>query len=264
MLRFQKLQATGNDFLILEGNPAELSEEQRRRLCDRHFGIGADGIIAVEPIKLLPTSSRGILRMRYWNADGREGTFCGNGARAAAWIGYQQWRLQKLLLNAADGLHKALLLSTEPPLISVQLFVYQIPVSLGRGRWFVHTGSPHVLIETGREDLERVRLLEEAPPLRWDTTHDLGGVNVSFFASNGEGKWKIRTYERGVEAETLSCGTACVALAALTGMNQIQIETKGGLLRICRVSKREFWLIGPVDAVFHGCYTGSLEPLSYF
>lgn len=104
MLRFRKFQAAGNDFIVLESSPAGLSVAQRRRLCDRHLGIGADGLVQVEA---------GVFH--YWNADGQVGTFCGNGARVAAWLEYERTTAREFTLQAADGPHQVRILSLSPP-----------------------------------------------------------------------------------------------------------------------------------------------------
>lgn len=259
MLRFRKLQATGNDFISLEIDPGALTEAQRRQLCHRHWGIGADGILFVKPVSLRPEQKMGVFEMNYWNADGRRGTFCGNGARAALWLAHHYWGVKSAVLLAADGAHEAYVLSESPFIASVQLTLHQSPISLPDGRWFVHTGSPHLLIETSSEALFKVPLSEVAPPLRWEKTFDPGGVNVSFFSRTGQGTWQIRTYERGVEAETLSCGTACVALAAVADASEVEIHTRGGILKVLRKGRDTFWLIGPAAPTIEGFYQGVFE-----
>lgn len=251
---FLKVEATGNDFLLLEKNPQQLSTAQRRALCDRHRGIGADGLLWLEVVSLVPSARMGTFRMLYWNADGELGTFCGNGARAALWWAHMRYGISSGILLAADGAHEAHLLQTEPPLISVQLTVHQAPRPVDKGRWFVHTGSPHLLLEAPLAELPVLPVERVAPPLRWDTTLDPKGVNVSFFAQAAEGAWHLRTYERGVEAETLSCGTACVALAALSGEKEIRIHTAGGEITVRRENEMTFWLQGSVRLIAEGTY----------
>lgn len=258
MLRFQKLQATGNDFILLEDTPASLTVAQRAQLCDRHFGIGADGIIAVESVSLVPGAHTGVFHMYYWNADGHPGTFCGNGARAAFWMANRRWGVRSGILLAADGAHEAYLVQSSPFVVAVSLTLRKAPQALSDRKWFVDSGSPHLLIESDPGELLTLPVETLAPPLRRDTTLDPGGVNVSFFAALEGGQWSLRTYERGVEAETLSCGTACVALAAVTNTPEIQIQTRGGMLRVRRRSSDTFWLIGPVEQTFTGTYCGEL------
>ncbi|MEN3040403.1 MAG: diaminopimelate epimerase [Bacteroidia bacterium] len=255
MLRFQKLQATGNDFIIPDRSPYTLTEDQRRLLCDRHFGVGADGLLWIEPIRLIPSHQTGILRMHYWNADGRAGSFCGNGARAAFWIAFREWGISQGIILAADGAHEAYIVDPHLPLIAVQLHLYHPPSQIATDKWFVHTGSPHLLIRRAYEELHTLPLSDIAPPLRYDSSLDPQGVNVSFFACDSQGEWHLRTYERGVEAETLSCGTACVALAAILSEEKVHIHTKGGQLTVQRTPEA-FWLIGPVGLCFRGEYVG--------
>lgn len=246
MFRFRKFQATGNDFVVPELSPAGLSVAQRKRLCDRHMGIGADGLVHVEG---------GVFS--YWNADGQVGTFCGNGARVAAWLEYERTEAQEFSLQAADGPHQVRVLSRQPPQIAVSLKVHTPPKALEEGRWFVHTGSPHLLIAVPFEVLESYPVAQVALPLRWQRELDPGGVNVSFFAEGPDGTWYIRTYERGVEAETLSCGTACVALAAVVGQKSISIQTRGGILAVV-CEAETCWLSGPVEETFRGEWLASL------
>ena len=240
MLRFRKFQATGNDFIVLEVSPAGLSVGQRQRLCDRHLGIGADGIVHTEA---------GFFH--YWNADGQEGSFCGNGARVAAWLEHERTGAREFLLQAADGPHQVRILSQQPPQIAVSLRVHTAPRALAADRWFVHTGSPHLLVAVPFEALESYPVTQVAPPLRWQTELDAGGVNVSFFAEGPDGAWHIRTYERGVEAETLSCGTACVALAAIVQGGSLSLRTRGGTLTVVREAE-VYWLSGPIEETFCG------------
>lgn len=256
MLRFRKLQATGNDFISLESDPSELTQAQRQQLCDRHLGIGADGILFLKPVSLLLAQRAGVFEMKYWNADGQLGTFCGNGARAALWLAHHYWGVKSAILLAADGAHEAYVLQESPFVAAVQLSIHRSPVPLSEDRWFVHTGSPHLLIETTAESLSKLPLSEVARPLRWETTHDPAGVNVSFFSRTGPGIWQIRTYERGVEAETLSCGTACVALAAVADAPEVEIHTRGGILKVIRKEQDTFWLIGPAAPTIEGTYQG--------
>ena len=268
MLRFRKFQATGNDFIVLEGvHPESLSEEERRRLCDRHFGVGADGIVHIGPtVGRVSASEPGraseIRQFFYWNADGRPGSFCGNGARVATWIAYQERPFTEALLIASDGEHRVEVRRSRPPLIAVELFVRKAPAQIGEGVWFVDTGSPHVLYKVPSvAEWETFPLTDWAPKTwRWRTDLDPGGVNVSVFAQ-GDGRWHLRTYERGVEAETLSCGTACVALAALLEKERrdtflISITTRGGLLQV-EYKTGTFWLVGPVEEVFRGEWCGA-------
>ncbi|MCX7606050.1 MAG: diaminopimelate epimerase [Bacteroidia bacterium] len=273
MLLFRKFHAAGNDFIVLEEDPTLLTEEARRRLCNRHFGVGADGIIYVTEIPSLPpgpalspssspadTVDAATFLFRYWNADGKLGSFCGNGARVAAWIAYQRHPFHSAYLEAADGRHTVELLHTTPPLLKVSLSLRKAPQKVGENHWFVDTGSPHFLQKVSAEELPLFPLSTYAPSLRKDTTYDPDGMNVSIFAQLDTHRWGLRTYERGVEAETLSCGTACAALAAvipdllgseMEGTKLIQIETRGGQLSVQR-DNLDLWLIGSVEETFRG------------
>ncbi|MCS7189945.1 MAG: diaminopimelate epimerase [Bacteroidia bacterium] len=254
MLSFRKFHATGNDFLVLQDNPKALSEIVRHRLCNRHVGIGADGIIHVE----FPNSpsEEPVVLFHYWNADGKEGSFCGNGARVAAWLGHELRGFREVTLRAVDGIHKGKILSTSPPWVSVSLSIREEPMQVEEGRWFIDSGSPHLLLEVPLEEFHDFPLSEVAPPLRFCTEYDAGGMNVSIFTAINKKDWKLRTYERGVEAETLSCGTACVALAALVGEDEIRVHTAGGVLTVHR-SRGEFWLTGSLEELFRGEWIAS-------
>lgn len=187
----------------------------------------------------------------YWNADGQVGSFCGNGARVAAWLAHEHTGAWEFSLQAADGLHRVRILSQQPPQIAVSLQVHAAPRTLASDRWFVDTGSPHLLIAVPFKVLGSYPVTQVAPPLRWQTELDAGGVNVSFFAEGPDGAWHIRTYERGVEAETLSCGTACVALAAIVQGENLSIRSRGGTLTVVREAEI-YWLSGPVEETFRG------------
>lgn len=272
MLPFRKFHAAGNDFLVLEGSPDSLSDAQRRCLCDRHTGIGADGIVAIQPWIMqfraeVPLEHGELfVPMHYWNADGKKGSFCGNGARVAMWLVYEQYRKAQATLVAADGEHKAEIVSLSPPRVAVQLTLRKPVQQVSSSQWFVDSGSPHLLIQVPTKELWTWPLALQAPTLRAETTYDPGGMNVSIFAPLEGGLWGLRTYERGVEAETLSCGTACVALAALLQKyperfhhleTSLSIHTRGGQLEV-REEGRDFWLIGPVEEVFQGRWVAPL------
>jgi diaminopimelate epimerase len=256
MINFRKFEATGNEFLILSLHPCDLSPEQRRWLCDRRRGIGADGLLHIKQVG--PSSEyRGeeavyAFEMHYWNADGDVGTFCGNGARVAVWLAYEASQAKRFFFRAADGAHEGWILNQTPPRVAVSLKLHQAPVPGPNGGFYVHTGSPHLLIPIqNSETLLALPLEDVAKPLRWERTYDSQGVNVSFYAPLEEG-YAMRTYERGVEAETLSCGTAAVALAALLDQAIITLYPPGGNLTVTRLNELTFRLEGPISEVIRG------------
>lgn len=258
MLSFFKAQATGNDFIILDGGAGQpehvqtrltLRPDQVRALCDRRFGIGADGLIVLEPH---PTAH---YLMVYHNADGPVGSMCGNGARAAYWVLHQLGRVSgPVQFEASDGLHRAE--SAADGRIRVQLLVQAHAQQLDSDTYFIHTGSPHVVRFVA--DADRVDVAVEGARLRHDPRFAPGGTNVNF-VSQARAGYRVRTFERGVEAETLSCGTGVTAVAlvaaqqeGLNGAFRIGISTPGGALEVERTSSGEVYLVGPAAISFTG------------
>jgi diaminopimelate epimerase len=212
---FFKMTAAGNDFMVFDNRtlhlPVERWTQLARRACTRALSVGADGVI------LLETSLKADVRARFLNPDG-EPTFCGNGARCAARLAYLQgWAPARMVVETDRGLHRAEVSGTsvtfEMP--DPEGFESVEVTALGRS-WrgaFVDTGVPHfVAIEAESTD-GPIDLAGKA--LRSHPHFGAAGANVNFVAPRPEGGFSIRTFERGVEAETLACGTGCVA-AALT------------------------------------------------
>ena len=212
---FFKMTAAGNDFLLFDNRslawPPERWRPLARQVCVRALSVGADGVI------LLESSLKADVRARFLNPDG-EPTFCGNGARCAARLAYLQgWAPARMVVETDRGLHRAE--------VSGAHVTFEMPLPAGfRGMevetpgwtWkgsFVDTGVPHfVVIEAAPREGS---IDEPGRALRSHPRFGTGGANVNFVAPRPEGGFAIRTYERGVEAETLACGTGCVA-AALT------------------------------------------------
>jgi diaminopimelate epimerase len=217
---FYKMCGSGNDFVFFDaraGAPAELdTEDAMRRLCARATGVGADGVVFLEP------SERAALRMRYHNSDGSRATFCGNAAlcttRLAVELGIAD--AAGFVFEADTGLVGARIRDGIPEidLGSVrELRPDAAGVALGPGEQrigFAIAGVPHVVVRV--DDIEHVPLDERGRTLRFDPALGSAGANVNFIAPAGEGSgWLMRTYERGVEGETLACGTGAVACAAV-------------------------------------------------
>jgi len=251
-IRFYKYQGTGNDFVMVDdrqsiwdlGNTARISA-----LCDRKFGIGADGLI------LIRSHANYDFEVVYFNSDGTQ-SFCGNGARCAvAFAAYLEIINQKTRFLAIDGPHEAYL---DQGMVALKMGdVSQIVESLGDA--FVHTGSPHHVRWV--EHLDDYPVLEQGQLLRHDPCYAPGGSNVNFMQKLGDAEIFVRTFERGVENETLSCGTGVTAAAlvcgALTQQKDIQIRTLGGNLRVTfegntQTGFTNIWLIGPAQQVFSG------------
>lgn len=256
---FRKFSATGNTFLVLETDPAILLPETRRKLCHKIEGLSADGLLAITPL------GKATFEMRYWNADGQAGSFCGNGARVATWLAYEATGHKELWLHFGKNRYPAYLLHAAPPVAEVGLQVHQPPYQVAlqvpsiaiQEAWLADTGSPHALLPVEADQLEKLNIATWALQLMPELAPLLGqspekGINVSFFASKGTQEYTLRTYERGVWDETLSCGTASVALAAvLKDTTPIKIHTRGGELTV-RQERGLFWLAGPLEEVLRG------------
>ena len=242
-MRFFKYQGTGNDFVMLDDRAAHwdlANIELVQALCHRKFGIGADGLI------LIRSHVDYDFEVVYFNADGSQ-SFCGNGARCAvAFASFLGIIPQDTRFLAIDGPHEA---SITDGLVALKMGdVSEIKENLGDA--FVHTGSPHHVRWV--EQLEDYPVFEQGQLLRHDPSYAPGGSNVNFVQKLGE---------RGVENETLSCGTGVTAAAlvcgALTYQKDIQIHTLGGDLRVtfegnARTGFTNIWLIGPAQQVFSG------------
>lgn len=253
---FYKYQGAGNDFIVLDNRNGlfdRTNEGLIRRLCDRRFGIGADGLM------LLKEADRYDFEMVYFNADGREGSLCGNGGRCivafARDIGLIGAETDFL---AVDGVHHARILEQEG-WISLQMNDVD-KIDRDGEAYVVHTGSPHYVRAV--KELDRYPVVEEGRRIRYHGGYGERGINVNFVTPEGSG-YRMRTYERGVEDETLACGTGAVAVAMAMawangedGAFRIPIRVEGGHLAV-RFSKQgshftEVFLEGPATFVFKG------------
>jgi diaminopimelate epimerase len=232
--QFYKYQATGNDFIIIDDRDKHFDATDSsliRRLCNRRFGIGADGLI------LLRSESGYDFRMVYFNADGYEGSMCGNGGRCAAAFAHK-------LLNgktefeflAYDGLHHATIRGTTELGLMVQLSMQAVQtIDRMEDDYLLDTGSPHYVKFV--EDAATVDVGSEGRKVRNSETFLRDGVNVNFVELHGD-SITVRTYERGVEEETLSCGTGVTASAlaavfsARISQNPVRVFTRGGDLSV--------------------------------
>lgn len=264
-LIFHKYQGTGNDFVVIDNRGRKLdqhlSTQQIAQLCDRRFGIGADGLI------LLSSPRASDFRMIYYNADGRESTMCGNGGRCLVAFAHYLGLVsdEQCSFEAIDGLHEARLRSDG--LVELEMTRPQGYLQINQQDFWVDTGSPHYVRFTSQpiEELDVVGLGRE---LRHQQDYaQLGGTNVNFAQELSPGVLQVRTYERGVEDETLSCGTGVTASAYvyLRGMasaeqqailQHIQLQTPGGNLTVhvddLMGKKERVMLCGPALRVFGG------------
>ena len=253
-VKFSKYQGTGNDFILIDNRKQNIQLDQPTvaQLCNRKFGIGADGLMLLE---LAPGAD---YRMVYFNSDGNLSTLCGNGSRCMAAFAHQLQVIGKQAkFLAADGMHDIQINNDT----SISLKMGDIRhVERGEDYFFLNTGSPHYVKVV--EDVQNIDVVAEGRSIRYNERFREEGTNVNFISVK-EDQLFIRTYERGVEDETLSCGTgatACAIVAALTGLagrNQCELNTMGGLLKVSyeKVLESNFyniWLTGPAVEVFTG------------
>ena len=256
-INFSKFHGAGNDFIMINAikNEIVLSEELIFKMCDRRTGIGADGLI------ILMHSDNHDFRMRYYNCDGKESTFCGNGGRCIAAFAHQQGIIKnEATYEAVDGIHKAKVTETSSNEYLVELTMRDIlSYKLDDDSLLIDTGSPHYVKKV--MNLDSMDVNAEGAKIRYDKNISSDGVNVDFLL-NDNGNIRIRTYERGVENETLACGpgvTASAMAASLWyGGNDIDIYTQIAKLNV-RFDKenntfKNVVLTGPAAHVFDGMF----------
>lgn len=267
-LIFYKYHGSGNDFIIIDNRHAQFSPatEDRQKMiaamCKRHTGVGADGLM------LLENHPEADFQMRYYNADGREGSLCGNGSRCIAAFALRSGVVNrnKMLFFASDGLHQAEIMKHEDHeyLVRVQLHDTGKATPLSRGNYFIDTGSPHLVIFGSQ--VNSMDVVSEGRKIRYADSWKTRGVNVNFAEMEPGGAIYVRTYERGVEDETLSCGTGvtAVALAAWEAFSASRkttydINTRGGKLQVSFLPPggtgknfSNIILTGPVQFVYQG------------
>lgn len=255
IIKFHKYQGTGNDFVILDNRAGEynnLTEKQIRRMCDRRFGIGGDGFI------LLSNKQGYDFEMVYFNADGKTSTMCGNGGRCmvkfANDIGIHKYTYHFL---ATDGEHDAEVDNDG----LIRLKMQDISEVDNHGTYAVlNTGSPHFVKFVS--DLENIDVVETGRDIRNSKAYKAEGINVNFVEGISEDMIFVRTYERGVEDETLSCGTGVTAAAIVSahndkGFNRVEVKTLGGNLSVeyNKIDEDHYdnvWLCGSAEFVFKG------------
>ncbi len=257
---FHKYEGTGNDFVLIDQRQQRYLTRQDtaviERICHRRFGIGADGLILLQLIEGYD------FEMVYFNSDGRESTMCGNGGRCIAAfansLGVASGHCRFL---AIDGPHEA---NIDGDWVELKMSDVNA-VESGDGCFILNTGSPHYVVFV--EDLSDMNIVESGQVIRYADRFRKEGINVNFVEKTAEGI-EVATYERGVEDETLSCGTGVTAAALSFSLanpdlksNEVAIATKGGNLKV-RFEKKEtggfedIWLCGPAKQVFEGEYFG--------
>ncbi len=251
-VHFYKYQATGNDFVVMDNRDGKLSltKEQIEKICDRRFGVGADGLMLIEKHASLN------FNVEYYNSDGSQ-SLCGNGSRAAVHFASKLGLVNgKSTFNAYDGVHSAELLSTG--IIRLKMNDVAEVKTIGND-YFLNTGSPHYIRFV--DNVHEYPVVEEGRKIRYSEAFKPGGTNVNFVEKLSDNTIYVRTYERGVEDETLSCGTGVTAAAIATSLkgytSPVNIKVKGGDLLVEFKSGQsgtftEIFLVGPAKMVFEG------------
>ena len=262
-IQFYKFQGTGNDFILIDDRDSAFAQDEKmiERLCDRRFGIGADGLI------LLQQHPDTDFYMKYFNSDGKESSMCGNGGRCISafyhFIGHSQ---TVLTFMATDGLHQA----TVKP---ISFGKYDVELGMKAVKDYeniqediaLNTGSPHY-VRFSHDAVNDADLIAIAHQIRYNDIYQKEGINVNIVNEMATNHIRIRTYERGVENETLSCGTgatACAIALAIknklsSGNYDIKTEVAGGTLNIRyhydnqANSFNHIQLCGPAEFVFSG------------
>ncbi|WP_111708632.1 diaminopimelate epimerase [Lutibacter citreus] len=251
-VHFYKYQGTGNDFIMIDNRDLSFPKENVNlinSLCDRRFGVGADGLILLEP------SKKEDFTMVYFNADGNEGSMCGNGGRCLVAFAKQLNIIdENTTFDAIDGLHHATIKNGIVSLKMIDVNTIQVSEEYS----FLNTGSPHHI--SFCDNVSNINVKELGAQIRYGAPYFKEGTNVNFAEKTNSNSFKVRTYERGVEDETLACGTGvtAVAIAAhktnITTNNQIKLEVLGGNLEVSfDVNENTYtnvYLTGPAKFVF--------------
>ncbi|MHA7059001.1 diaminopimelate epimerase [Aquimarina sp. M1] len=255
-LTFYKYQGTGNDFVIIDNRQQLVSKNDTKLfagLCDRKFGVGADGLMLLE----LPRNEEDDFTMVYFNSDGNESSMCGNGGRClVAFAEYLGVIKNKATFTAIDGKHKA---EIKEGLVYLQMQNVS-NIEEYDSHLFLDTGSPHHV--TLVNDLMHFDVTGNGRKIRNGAPYFETGSNVNFVEKESDDLFAVRTYERGVEDETLSCGTGVTAVALsmhtikMTFKKQVNIKTPGGILKVTFKETdngyEDIFLIGSAVQVFKG------------
>ena len=286
MLKFTKMNGAGNDFVMLDNRHASLGLEKEAiaKICDRHRGVGADGLLVVEPAQ-----DGADFRMRYYNSDGGEAEMCGNGARCFARFAQRvSGKSGDVSFETMAGVIRATMIGDH---VRIQMsepqgLALNQSLSAGHAKIVVHslnTGVPHAVVFVGdaakrsgqpsthpllhslRENLDAVDVRTLGNALRFHPHFAPKGTNVNFTTQTGPDSIAIRTYERGVEGETLACGTGMVACALIFGelagvTSPVKVKVRGGdTLEVAWEKAGGTWrnvtLTGPADFTFDGVIT---------
>ena len=253
---FYKYQATGNDFVIIDHfskrHFEKISTEQVAHICDRRFGVGADGLMIIEPVDDFD------FKMVYYNSDGRLSSMCGNGGRAISHLAHNLGHISsQASFIAVDGPHIVKIQSDQ-----VELRMNEVSdINSSDQGYVLDTGSPHYV--SIADDIEQLDIISAAHDIRYNPTFKKDGINVNFVKFFDD-HISMRTYERGVEDETLSCGTGVTAASLvfleqksqISGLQEVNIKTRGGNLRVKAKKENgtytDIWLCGPAAMSFEG------------
>jgi len=253
-IKFSKYNGAGNDFIVIDDrkNNIEINPWLIEKLCNRNFGIGGDGLI------LIKESKSTFFEILHYTSDGNLGSLCGNGSRCAISFAYKNKIIgKKTRFDAFDGIHNAEIINDN--LVKMEMKINSDIIENEYGTW-LDTGSPHLVIEKDNTDELDVNLL--ASSIRYNEYYKKEGVNVNFIEKVSNETFKIRTYERGVENETLACGTGstasaiCMNYLGKTQSNNITMKCRGGDLKVEFISNDNLFsnisITGPAKFVFEG------------
>lgn len=257
-IEFYKFEGCGNDFIIIDNRNLQkkLTNSQIKKLCDRKFGIGADGLM------LYSESADFDFNMAYFNADGYEGTMCGNGGRCMIAFSYFLGNIKNNLeFDAVDGKHEGNVIesiSKNQWLVNLKMANVSAYTQI-KNSFEIDTGSPHYI-----KFVDKVNTLDvftEGKNIRYSPAYADNGINVNFVEQKHKSLF-VRTYERGVENETLACGTGATASALAFALKEnlnkgiVKIQTLGGNLEVSFIKEnnrfKDVWLKGPATLVFKG------------
>ncbi|MEX2597875.1 MAG: diaminopimelate epimerase [Salibacteraceae bacterium] len=256
MISFRKYEGAGNDFILIDDRKNTFPMDDHsmvERMCDRHFGIGADGLMLLQLVHGYD------FRMVYFNSDGKPASMCGNGGRCITLFAKDLGLINhKANFLAVDGAHQAVIISDNE--VSLQMGDVDGVEFLDEQTVYLHTGSPHVIKRV--EAFDQVDVVVDGRKIRNSERFKKEGVNVNFVVFKN-GVMQIRTYERGVENETLACGTGITAAAIASdywgiAKGEVNMKAVGGNLTVRFEKKnghyKNIWKTGPATFVFEGSY----------
>jgi diaminopimelate epimerase len=263
-IHFYKMHGAGNDFVLFDNTSASLNSQNHelfRKICEKHFGVGADGVMLVE------RSDAADFRLRYYNSDGNSGEMCGNGARCAIWLAHhlniisQSCRFEinhKIYSGRIISSNAVRLEMKEVEILLTEAELRSIITKPFNSAMWIDVGVPHLVL-TGQFSLEGLDIIHLGKHFRNHKKFQPIGTNVNFVnLHKSQNSVSARVYERGVENETLSCGTGAIACAAffyqsLGWSSPITVEQPGGNLEVVFAEGfKDIFLTGPVALVFEG------------